>query len=290
MALRSLGSSLVAKAAPGSALRKTTEQRILTPEIPGKGAPGSLERQFIEEPTLRPISAGSQRITTPTPTIESVQGQASLPPDLIAPAPPLPVARPGAEGQPLFQGGVTPTAAAPVARGGRVATSVSGGPVPETTPAQGPAGQVQGASTQVQAAPSVTREGLLPTIFSFLSGRTVADEPQRPTQESSGFGATGVQRQGNEISFTPTAGQLLAGISGKALTSVGTALKAPQLAPGGLGARLQAFGGNVGPAIAGQGSISAGLRSLTSSVGKAASNLRSKASNAFSYLRSKLSR
>lgn len=299
MALRSLGSSLVAKVAPGSPLRETTQGRIEKPNIPGKGDVGSIQRQAIEEPTLRPIPAGSERIVRATPTAESVAGVAPTVPDvdLMASMAPGAAIRPGAEGQALFQGGVAPgPEAAPIAasqatRGGRTARSVSTPGVAEPVYS---GGQVAGASTEQRAPMNVQRESFLPSLFGVVSGRAAA-EGEQPQVQSRGFGSTGAEirsnaptgGQGSTLTFTPTAGQFVKGFTGKVIQNVGQAL-GNILPERGVSERLQAYGGAPGPAIVGQGSISSALRSIAQPVKQIASNVRSAASNAFSNLRSLL--
>lgn len=134
MALRSLGSSLVAKSSPGAKLREKEEFTVTKPVIPGKGVPGSLQRQFVEEPGVRAIPPGSERIITPTPGAE-VESQATpftppvnpeaagILPGIIgqpgAGQPPAGIPS-GAQNQALFQGEnvpeFKPAAAAPQAR------------------------------------------------------------------------------------------------------------------------------------------------------------------------------
>ena len=161
MALRSLGSSLVAKAQPGSASRDTIEARITKPSIPGKGAPGSTERNLVEEPLLN-TTPGTEKVVSVAPEAEaaSMASPGGVTPDqtaLLAGAvgrtPQTNGSAPGSDGQALFQGGLTPTSAAAPTVGGRAAKAVSApalrsgaaniGLLPSTAPKT---------STQVQAA------------------------------------------------------------------------------------------------------------------------------------------
>src|SRR3990167_8772150 len=107
MALRSLGSSLVAKGSPGGTYRKTEERRIETPDLPGRGKVGSIDRAQLEEPLERQVPGGSQKVVGVQPTVESVAGVpgdissvVGLPSGVSANVPQ------GAQSQALFQGGV----------------------------------------------------------------------------------------------------------------------------------------------------------------------------------------
>lgn len=286
MAQRQLGSSLLARAGAGGRLRETEESRIQKPEIPGKGAPGTLGRAQVEEPLVRQVSPGSAKIVSVQPTVEGTTAPNIVPEDVesvgILPTSPRVEARPGANNQALFQGGVStsgqevpgtgvPTSKVQQGRGATVTSSQGGG----ARPAVANVPQVQGAQTQQQGqAARVVRTPLAPALGNIISPKAFAEEGVRRVQE-----------------FVPTAGQFLAGGAGKLLTAVGSALNAPQLRPGGLGAQLQSFGGqptrtSTGSNIARPGSISSGLRSVAQNVGNVVNNLRSQAQNVFSGLRS----
>lgn len=291
MALRSLGSTLIGRAALGSPLRKTIEEAASTPVIPGKGEPGSLERAFVEQPFERTVPPGSQKVVSVTPgadvtAVSSPGGEALLAGAMGQPRAPLPNTAPGANNQALFQGGIspktsiTPNVAAPTAARGRtpVYNSVAGVPtsIPEIS---SPVSVMGGRATEIKA-PSYERQGLFsgnPQLPSFaqLGGHIMAAPKPGELETTKELQPGFVQQGNNKIQFTPTTGQYLAGKLGKVISNVGTAFKAPQLTPGGLGAKLQTFGGAVQPALAGVGSVGNALRSLTQSFMKPFQNLRS---------------
>ena len=267
MALRSqIGSSLVAKANPASPIRKTEEQKVENPAIPGKGDVGSLNRQFVEQPFLKPIPEGSARTVSVTP--EAAAASQSSPtsplpqggnvvPGVGNSGQPQPL-RSGANSQALFQGGVS-TPAAPTAKGGNVARSAS-----VSAPSKGAIGAKTGQITPGAAftyTPEVVNPftGLSPSVQQ-LGGRVSAGEGNNKKL----------------VSQVPaTTAQLLGGAAGKLLTNIGTAIKAPQLTPGGLGAKLQTFGGASSVAQQGIGSASNALRSVVQAVSNSLNKLRS---------------
>ena len=308
--LRSLGSSLVAKASPGSASRAATENRMSKPNVPGKGAPGSTERQFVEGPKLNDLSPGSEKSIRVSPGADYTSqpgqppvapvdqtllpgGMGMMPPGSPSAAPGQ--LRSGASNQPLFQGGVSPssapTAASGAIKGGRVAKSTSGGALPGAflPPPAPPQGDIAGTgiSTDMGMMPQESSQSIAPSqrvitgtenplLANLLGGRVSADQP-------------GV----NNVNIGRTAGQMAAGAAGKVITPVAKAVNKAlgtniSLAPGGIGAQLQSFGGATAPAILGQGSISNALRSLVQSASSTASNLRSSASNTVNSVASKL--
>lgn len=182
MALRSLGASLLAKARPGSLSRETIEKRMLKPEIPGKGAVGTAARDLTQETAIVPPAPGSEKVIRAAPGVESASlpGIAAQNVPLVAgvgmPNIPAP-ARPGAEGQPLFQGGVTPASQAGQVGRQAQATAMTGSPVSKVAQARQAAQQpqVQGAQTQVQApSPKDTVGSFFPGIASF-GGRVSAE-------------------------------------------------------------------------------------------------------------------
>ena len=280
MGLRSIGSSLLTKNLPGSPLRKTIEEATQTPIIPTKGEPGSLERQFLEQPLERKVPPGSQKITSVSPTVDAISqpsvsptpgGEALLAGAMGQSGNPLSNTAPGANNQPLFQGGITPNTqsmAAPTAARGKtpVYNSVAG--VPASIPEISSPSSVLGGKSEVKA-PAYTQGERQNPLTNFLGGRVIAAEP----------------KQSVPVDWTSTIPQALAGAAGKALTSVGTKLKAPQLAPGGLGAQLQSWGGQPTRLATMTGPISrpvqllpaigSALRSLTQSFTRPFQNLRS---------------
>lgn len=140
MALRSLGSSLLAKTNPSSALRKSREERIEKPNVPGKGDVGSLERQFVEEPIERSVPEGSDKVLNISPGAEASQR-----PDVISGQPQVNLL-PGNVGQ------TTP----PVPGGARAGVQMLGFPRFAPTPAGAPSQPGQPAQQQqAQPTPSV---------------------------------------------------------------------------------------------------------------------------------------
>ena len=75
MALRTLGSSLVAKSRPGGAYRQVAENRVANPDLPNKGQIGSLERSLVEDPLTRATPGGSNKVVSSSPALE---GQAPI--------------------------------------------------------------------------------------------------------------------------------------------------------------------------------------------------------------------
>lgn len=127
MALRQLGSSLVAKASPGAAYRKAAEQRGQAQNLLEKGQIGTISRQQVEEPFERKVPAGSNKVVSVRPIVESLPGQPFVEPtpEVAAPegitAPPAgrPGGAPGAPAPSPGGGvGLPPQAQAPVVRPG----------------------------------------------------------------------------------------------------------------------------------------------------------------------------
>lgn len=283
--IRSLGSSLLAKAGAGSLSRKKEEARITKPEIPGKGAVGTAGRDLTQETNITPVAPGSEKVIRSAPGIESASlpGMAANQVPLVAGIglPNVPSTA-GAANQPMFQGGGG--APAPASQAGQAGRQAQ---VRATTGA--PIGAVAGAraerAAQAAAEPGLTFDvggnsipasyagggiGLLPSIANFFGGRVQAAPEAAKAVISAGR----------------TTAQKVAGAAGKALTAVGTALKAPQLAPGGLGAQAQTWGGQPVKTVQGNKivaqqinpvqAISTALRSVTQAAKNTVSKLRSK--------------
>lgn len=166
MALRTIGSTLLAKANPGGALRSKEEKLVERPDIPDAGAVGSVNRQMVEEPLQRQVPEGSVKVVSATPTVE---GTTVATPGMN-PAQPMAGqgmgtgmfpgesgATPsrGAANQPLFAGGVSPEAGPSASlrsnvQPGRTGSTVSGGALPGAQvataykPAETPSVDVQG--------------------------------------------------------------------------------------------------------------------------------------------------
>lgn len=274
MALRSLGSSLVAKATPGSASRDLLENQINKPALPGKGEIGTTSRDLVSEPQVTPAAPGSEKIVTSTPGIEGSQtGSSTVPPNLLAgggyPTSPVPGnnAFLGDSGQPS-----QPAQASTPAVGGKTAIARSGGAQAGPVAASGSI-LPTGASTSSQADNPLSFAPGNPSLLGTLSGRASADNgggaPSSPIDVNRGLFNTSSaidRATGNVISATKTAGQLAAGAAGKVLSSVGAT---------NLGNKLQSFGGSSTASSQGSGSVSNVLRSLAQTVSNISSKLRS---------------
>lgn len=279
MALRTIGSTLQAKANPGGALRSKDESLINRPDIPDSGAVGSVNRQLVEEPLQRQVPEGSAKVVSSTPAVEGTTVAAPgvntgatpmAPVGLMGEAPSGTPSR-GAS-QPLFAGGVAPEAGASaqprsMVKPGVAASAASGGPVANAGIATGYLPPEQSQPTQVQGQASQDNPTVLGALSNLLGLKTFA---------------------GNGNPVISTLGQQIAGTAGKAISAVGNALKAPQIVPGGVGAAMQSYGGAPSVTQSGGGSVSkavqqaaAALRSYNpvqtfqSNVSKAASVLRS---------------
>ena|SRR3990167_1886198 len=213
MALRSLGSSLIARAGVGSRTRQGEETRIQKPEIPGKGAVGTLSRKGIEEPLERQVPPGSEKIVSSRPIVESIPGvPADILPDegFIPPAPGFEgVGTPegfrgnipsGAQGQALFQGGVSTPQARSVSQPVRSTVQRAAAP--------GRVAQVQAQIPRTPAratAPKVSTAGgsaFLTTGGGLLSGlRSLAQQLSSPVLRSLGkiAGGSSLLNIGNVI-------------------------------------------------------------------------------------------
>ncbi len=237
MALRSLGSSLVAKASPGATYRKQAETSIERPDLPNRGKVGSIDRSQLEEPLERSVPGGSQKIVGVQPTVESVAG---VPGD-ISPAVGLPsgvsaTVPAGNQNQALFQGGVgAPPSGTPAGRvNPGAAPTVSSNAGGGARPALAYQPEVQSVSktqvgkpTQVQkVTPTYDRDSFLSAVTS-LGNKTYADTKDAVNKV---------------ISYTPTAGQYIAGGVGKAVGSLANATNNAQLRS--VANQLQSFGGS----------------------------------------------
>lgn len=182
MALRFLGSSLVAKAASGSKTRDLAEANISQPEIPGKANVGSFIREAVEQPLERPVPQGSSKVVASQPLIEggavtSLPGSDAgairegmgigVPGSRVTPYSP-PVA-PGGAGQALFQGGVSPAAPnpsqpqqAPAAPTSRVNPGVAATSISRPSAPSQPSGQVLGASSGSSGSVLRSQQGSTP--------------------------------------------------------------------------------------------------------------------------------
>jgi hypothetical protein len=276
--LRTLGSSLVAKASPGARLRETTEQQIQKPEFPNKGQVGTLSRASVEEPLTREVPPGSEKIVSIQPTIEGTQ----VAPVNVAPLPTAPVSPvipgvslpssvtasvpSGAQNQALFKGGVsTPTGKAPM---GGIASTVSK-PAVAAPAVTSKAATTTPVSVKAPIAPTTVSGflgGILPSVMS-LGGKIYAE----------GEG-TNIPRNLSQA----IAGKVASVIPSGNLPVVGN-----------LQSALQNY--SVSPQIAksGQGSLGGAIKTVAKSgglPGLISNALRSQASNLFGGLRSLLKR
>jgi len=265
--IRSLGSSLLAKAGTGSLTRKKEEARIEKPEVPGKGAVGTAGRELVQETDIQPVAPGSEKIIRSAPGIES----ASLP-GIAANQVPLvagvgmpnmqPQARPGADGQAMFQG-QAPAQASETGQGGRVATTgaVTGSPVGSVAQAKqaqaAEAARVLGAQTNVQAERTPFTSAELPNIGIFGS------------RVSAGGG-----EEAAKSGWQPTTAQYILG-------SIGKALNIPS---------LQTYGGSQTVAAAGKGSVEKAVQNISGALRSVlqAANPVQNVKSGWNKLRSKL--
>lgn len=233
MALRSLGSSLVAKSTPGSATRDLIEKQINKPAIPGKGEIGTTSRDLVSEPQVVAAAPGSEKIVAAGPGVE---GSQVISPTEATPTQPMQPLLAGAMGLPQGPGqmgsnnmammdGSASRVAASAPTAGRSASARSGGPVAGSSIAGGNI-SVPGTSTSVTAPRPVTQAQDSAFLSNVLSNRVSAD-----------------QNQNAPVVSRPNVAQDVFGGIGKVLTNVGTTLGLGQLVPGGLGAKLQTYGG-----------------------------------------------
>lgn len=273
--LRTVGSTLLAKANPGGALRKAEEQNIENPALPGKGAIGTISRAGLEQPIERQVPPGSTKVVSSAPAVES-----TVAPGGILPTQPIPdtgVGMPGAQ---------APVAPSTPARGPSAAPNVgylpptlrstqaapaktvSGGALANAAPSV-KTQQEMGVRSQVQGAPGESMDIVKPFV-SVAGGKVMADEGKKLNV------------------LRPTTLQEVAGGAGKVISTIGNALNAPQLTPGGLGAKLQTFGGAPSVAKAGVGSVSKAVQQVASNLRSynPAQTLQSNINKATSFLRS----
>jgi hypothetical protein len=272
MSIISTGSRLIAKSQPGAALRQKEETQIENPMIPGVGDIGTVARGMVEEPLNRQTPAGSSKVISSTPTVEpnaipdigmTVPNQPLAPtaPNVGLNAPSTPAR--GVTSAPASMAG-GPTLRSNITPAGPMAQGVSGGevlgagiakayqPIPEPTPMPIQAQASGGNNNQVYNA-----------LSGLIGSKAFAGEGANPIRS--------------------TLGQAVAGPVGKVLTNVGTALKLPQLSPGGLGNQLQSLGGAASAAQGGIGSVSKTVQNVVNALRSTASNVTNKAS---SWLRS----
>ena len=281
--IRSLGSSLLAKAGTGSLSRKAQETRLTKPEIPGKGAVGTAGRELVEQTDITRTAPGSQKIVRSAPGIES----ASLPGIAAHQVPLLAgMGSPGGAPVQMFQGRGLMAAGAPASQPG-----IAGRQASSIATMAAPRGQVAGARTeraaQAAAAQAAARGQVTPQAASVQAQRVPFSASELPNigmfggRVSADTGGQQTAQQSNQ--WQPTTAQYAVGGAGRALTNIGTALKAPQIVSGGLGAKMQTYGGSQSVAAAGRGSvekavqnISSALRSVTQKAQSAINKLRSK--------------
>lgn len=283
MALRSLGSSLVAKSTPGSASRDLLEKQISKPAIPGKGEIGTTSRDLVSEPQVVAAAPGSEKIVAAGPGVE---GSQVISPTEATPTQPMQPLLAGAMGLPqgpgqagsnnmaMMDGNAGRVAASAPTTGGRTASARSGGPVAGSSVAGGNI-SVPGASTSVAAPRSMDVSPTSPSLANVFSSRVSADQPTigpMPVGQEVNRGLFGTSSSinpltGQVMSATKTAGQVLAGAAGKVLSSIP--------ATSNIGNKLQAFGGSSTASASGKGSVSNVLRSIGTGASNVVSKLRS---------------
>lgn len=198
--LRSLGTSLLAKANPGGQLRGLSERKTNTPSIPGKGAIGNLSRLGVEDPLEAQSSPGSDKVVAQRPLEQGLVGTPTdIMPEQIATAEGnrfAPVWQPsptspdvgsasgvglesqlnipsGGSNQALFQGGASNSQ--PLRSTNRMTQPVSRTPVNQPSSS----GQVLGASTPQIPTINLQAPGLrstpTPAQNQKVGGRTIVD-------------------------------------------------------------------------------------------------------------------
>lgn len=277
--IRSIGSSLLAKASTGSLSRRKEEERITKPNIPGKGAVGTAGRDLVEETNITPVAPGSEKVIRSAPGVESASlpGMAANQVPLVAgiglngvPAG-APGERPGAVNQPMFQGGGAPASQPGQAGRQAQATSNAGAPIGSVATARAnkaaEAARVAGESAQVQGERVPFGSGSLPDIGIF--GGRVSAEGGGETSTPAG-------------QWQPTTGQYLSGALSKAIDTIGKKLGnvLPEMK---VSENLAKFGGSQTVAAAGKGSIT----KASQNIGNALRSVVQQAQNTWNKLRSK---
>jgi len=264
--IRSLGSSLLAKAATGSLSRKKDETRITKPEIPGKAATGTSTRDLTQETNIVPAAPGSEKVIRSAPGIESASlpGVASRNVPLVAgmgmttnPG----ASAPGVSDNGMFAGGSSAPASVS-GQAARQATAVSGG------------GQVLGAVAQSRAARAA--EAAKATQ---ASEAAQVQAPQSPNYSVGSF-FPGIGSFGGRVSAE---GEGNVEIPKNFLQAVVATLSKP-------GTKGEAWGTNPAVTQSGVGSLSkpgATVKAVTNSISSALRSVTQKAQNAISKLRSK---
>lgn len=197
--LRSLGTSLLAKANPGGQLRGLSERKTNTPSIPGKGAIGNLSRLGVEDPLEAQGSPGSDKIVAQRPLEQGLVGTPTdIVPEMYAtqegsqfapvwqPSPTSPdvgsaggvglesqpVIPSGGNNQALFQGGATNSQ--PLRSTNRISTPANRTPVSQPS-----SGQVLGATAPRVPTINLQAPGLRstpsPAQNQKVGGRTIVD-------------------------------------------------------------------------------------------------------------------
>lgn len=283
--IRSLGSSLLAKAGTGSLTRKKEETRITKPEIPGKAATGTAGRDLVEETNITPTAPGSEKVVRSAPGIESASlpGVAARQVPLVAgmgmtTAPGA--AAPGANNQPMFQGGVSGgnrgggAPASQTGQAGRQAVLGASAGAPMGAVATARANRAAEAARTAEAEAAQVQGGRVPFASSEL--------PNIGIFGSRVSAAGGGESQKPQGQWQPTTGQYIAGAVGKAINTIGQKLgnKLPEMK---VSENLQKYGGSSSVAAAGRGSVekavqnvSGALRSVVESAKNTVSKLRSK--------------
>lgn len=281
MALRSLGSSLVAKSTPGSATRDLLEKQISKPAIPGKGEIGTTNRDLAAEIQVNPAAPGSEKIVSAGPGIE---GSQVISPTDAAPTQPMqPLlaggmglsqgpGQAGSNNMAMMDGNANRVAASAPTTGGRTASARSGGPVAGSSIAGGNI-SVPGISTSVQAeAPKEEVGSFFSGISSFGGNRAAAG--------GSGEGVKPAKNLGQAIVATLSP----AGSKGEAW---GTSEAVRKSGVGSVTAPLKAISNYVGSIGPGKTSAPLGdvaknlLRSITQGISTAKSNVSSKLRSLF---------
>lgn len=263
--LRTVGSTLLAKASPGGALRKTEEQNIESPAIPGKGGIGTISRAGLEQPIERQVPPGSAKVVSSAPSVEG-----NVAPGGMLPTQPIPDTGMG------LPGSTNPIAPSTPTRG--VASAPNVGLLPQTlrSQASGTAaktvsgGALAGAGVNTKVAQEMGEQAR-------IQGNPSISGPDYVNPFVSGIMGTKVRADEGGQGYRPTTLQQVAGSVGSAMQKAGDAAKSGLAGPIGQALRsivgstgtagsLQRFGGDPNVSKSGTGSVQKAAQSAASAI------------------------
>lgn len=319
--IRSLGSSLVAKASPGSKTRETIERRIENPAIPNRGQVGSVDRELIEETKSAPVPEGSEKQVRVSPGVSATESAQQV--QRTGASPEAGGLLPGALGLGPIGQQVGPRSGPD---GGALARGVdspqsTGAPI---SPPSSPVPSGRGPSTVQTPSTQSYSGGEAPNLLEGLVGQSFAVGPQSrvqsvaprqqdvfvgPYQPNVGNRVSAAEQQVGPREISGNTAQAVAGTLSKAAEKVGGGslpqiglrsfaenvgqVQNPFISPAAALNQLNQSAAKVNP-IGIAANVVSGLRSqdkintggVYDSAYNAASNLRSQASNVFNKLRS----